>query len=389
MGCILSDLNFIFLSNTYKKNGGDSFIQGPFYNYLTSKKNRNRYSVSFNGKIKKGFKNILFFEGRNKLKSFYETDFKTKYKTYIENKEVKILCISLADPSSNQEFEDYKLHFQEYENKILNLDSNTGLDTKYTIDYFFYEYLENRDNIFSNDFNELGYLSEEISENEIDVYRNKKFLSFNRNMDKYHRLTLLEEYLNGTYKDSYFSFLMKLPTNVVDDLGRDRFRYGKKSEYNKHLPIELDTHGYDKKDSFRSHNTLKKELFLDSCIHIVTETSFDHNESFISEKIIKPIIMYQPFIVLGPYHYLKKIKKIGFKTFSDFWDESYDEKIKWEDRADEVIKIIRKINSMSIDEVNEIYKKTKNICIYNRNLFYSLSRRDMLQKILKDIENEW
>lgn len=389
MGCILSDLNFIFLSNTYKKNGGDSFIQGPFYNYITSKKNRNRYSVSFNGKIKNGHKNIIFFEGKNSLKSFYESNFISIYKKYLDTVDLKILCVSLADPSTEFVFEEFTNYFNNYKDKIIVLDSNTSLKTKFTLDYFFYEYLENRENIFNGDINELGYKTEEIKENELDIYRNKKFLSFNRNMDKFHRLGLLDEYLHGNYEDSYFSFIMKLPNEYDTPIPGKKLKYKNRFDYNNHLPIELDTIDYDKKDSFRSHDTLKKELFLDSCIHIVTETSFDHNESFISEKIIKPILMYQPFIVLGPQNYLEKIKKLGFKTFSNFWDESYDKVESWSIRLDKVLDVIRNINSMSIDEVNEIYRKTKNICIYNRNLFYSMNKRDMIQKIIKEIENEW
>lgn len=389
MGRILSDLNFIFLSNTYEKNGNDSFIQGPFYNYITSKKNRNRYSVSFNGKIKKGYKNILFFEGKNSLKSFYESKFIYTYKKYLNNEDLKILCISLADPSTEFVFDEFSKYFKNYKDKIIVLDSNTSLDTKFTLDYFFYEYIDNRENIFNGDLNELGYKTEEIKENELNNYRNKKFLSFNRNMDKFHRLGLLDEYLNGNYEDSYFSFIMKLPNEEDIPIPGKKLKYKTRRLYNNHLPIELDTHNYIHKDSFRSHDTLSKNLFLNSCIHIVTETSFDHNESFISEKIIKPIIMYQPFIVLGPQNYLKKIKNLGFKTFSDFWDESYDDDKSWINRLDKVIDVIRNINSSSIKDVNEIYKKTKNICIYNRNLFYNIKKRDMIQKILKEIENEW
>jgi hypothetical protein len=79
--------------------------------------------------------------------------------------------------------------------------------------------------------------------------------------------------------------------------------------YNSKLPIELDTMNTNNKNSFSASGTFKKELFLNSCINIVTETSFVNNELFISEKVLKPILMYQPFIVLGPYQYLNQLKK--------------------------------------------------------------------------------
>ena len=32
-----------------------------------------------------------------------------------------------------------------------------------------------------------------------------------------------------------------------------------------------------------------------------------------------------PAMIQGPVGFLKNLKKLGFKTFSDYWDESYDE----------------------------------------------------------------
>jgi hypothetical protein len=135
-------------------------------------------------------------------------------------------------------------------------------------------------------------------------------------------------------------------------------------------------------------DTFKKELFLDSCINLVTESSFVGNELFLSEKILKPILSYQPFIVFGPYGYLNRLKEYGFKTFSDFWDEGYDNIESPHDRIDVLINLVRTLNNLSIEEMNELYQKTKNICIYNRELFYSL-KVDSINKILNKIENEW
>jgi hypothetical protein len=50
--------------------------------------------------------------------------------------------------------------------------------------------------------------------------------------------------------------------------------------------------------------------------------------------------------------------------------------------------LVKGLNSKSIEEINEIYLKTKNICIYNRELFNSLEL-DSFPQIFKNIENEW
>ena len=41
-------------------------------------------------------------------------------------------------------------------------------------------------------------------------------------------------------------------------------------------------------------------------------------------KIFKPVSNLQPFIVFGDYLTLAELRKLGFKTFEPFIDESYD-----------------------------------------------------------------
>jgi hypothetical protein len=231
-------------------------------------------------------------------------------------------------------------------------------------------------------------VSEKIELNELDGYRNKKFICFNRSVDKEHRLSLLNEYLTGNYSDSYFSFLLKVEGyshvyTLDGSMPKIDINY-----FNKHIPIELDTQKISDKSDFRVNDAFKKELFLDSCINLVTESSFELNELFISEKILKPIINYQPFIVFSSYGYLKHLKTYGFKTFSDFWDESYDDIENPNRRFFALLKLVRSLNDKSIDELNELYKNVKHICIYNRQLWDNL-KIDTLEKILKNIENEW
>ena len=45
---------------------------------------------------------------------------------------------------------------------------------------------------------------------------------------------------------------------------------------------------------------------------------------FLTEKTFKPIILKMGFLIAGCKGSLKKLRNLGFKTFSDYWDESYD-----------------------------------------------------------------
>lgn len=390
-------LNFMFLTDKIEPNCHG--MKGPFFKYIT---NSYKYSKTINAEIKTGYKNIIPIEPMGTADGVLNMskDELKKIKELIKHDNVKLLIVSLADPSSDYSY-DTCLNFlnksdiisgNEISNyqKVIFIDSNMNYSDKiYTLDYFIDEATWNK-YMFYDGQNDLGYSSLPINETELDNFRNKKFISFNRNNDKLHRHVLLTEYLSGNYSDSYFSFLMKI-TNFNDSLMAD-YDVPELQEdldkINSLLPIELDTHIFPNKGQFNVNNTLKKDLFLNSCINIVTESSFINNELFLSEKILKPILSYQPFIVMGPYGYLKRLKTYGFKTFSDVWSEDYDNIKSPYERITVLMELIRDLNKLNINEINKIYQKTKDICIYNRNLFYSL-KLDTLNEILTKINNGW
>jgi hypothetical protein len=381
---ISENINFVFKSEDYSKNGNSIFFNGPFYNYIIS----NRYSVTNNFLLKKDFKNLLIVEPLFNSSHFLDR-IDDDIVEFIKLNDVKLLISLLIDPIIQREVEymnDKLKNLKIYEKTIIVTSTiNVIAPNLYKFDFFIDEAIESHHNYFNN-MTELGYISKKIKESELNVFRNRKFLSMNRNVNKYHRYNLLLEYYNGDYVNSYFSFLDKLNADLAKTFSI--INLDKLNEINKSLPIEIDTHAVENKMGFRVDNTYKKEIFLDTCINIVTETSFIDNELFLSEKILKPILMYQPFIVLGPSKILSHLKSYGFKTFGEFWDEGYDDEEDYKQRLEIVLKLINKLNQKSIEELNELYQKTKEICIYNRRLFETLELNS-IPKIFKKIENEW
>ena len=99
-------------------------------------------------------------------------------------------------------------------------------------------------------------------------------------------------------------------------------------EFRNRTPFEFDTQNVKDKEmwdgGYESSRAFKREVYLDSYIYIGTENRFV-DEIFITDKIFNGVACLQPFIVFSCVGYLKYIKKLGFKTFDDFIDESYDE----------------------------------------------------------------
>ena len=109
----------------------------------------------------------------------------------------------------------------------------------------------------------------------------------------------------------------------------------------------------------------------ESFVYLVTETCYWEQKHHLTEKIFKPIVSRMPFVLAGPAHNLKYLREYGFKTFSDFWDESYDS---IEDpflRMRAIGDLMSKICSYSLDDLKSMLVAMAPVLEHNYNLFYS------------------
>jgi hypothetical protein len=108
-----------------------------------------------------------------------------------------------------------------------------------------------------------------------------------------------------------------------------------------------------------------------SLISVVTETNFENNDIFNTEKIFKPMVHRHPFILVGPYKTLEHLKDMGYKTFSDFWDESYDDIEDPFERLLKIVEICKDIQNWSEVERKTFFYKSMVITTHNYNLLTS------------------
>jgi hypothetical protein len=110
---------------------------------------------------------------------------------------------------------------------------------------------------------------------------------------------------------------------------------------------------------------------MESFLHIVTETCFWEKKKHLTEKIFKPIVLKQPFVLLGCANNLSYFKEYGFKTFNKWWDESYDECQDPMQRIEMVTNIVEEICRKSDEELEKMLIEMEEILEHNFNLLYS------------------
>jgi hypothetical protein len=82
------------------------------------------------------------------------------------------------------------------------------------------------------------------------------------------------------------------------------------------------------------------QWYDDTYFSVVIETS-QHGECYWpTDKIFKPIAYYHPFLAIAQPGLLKLCKKMGFETYQNIFDESYDNMLDFDSRLVAVIKNI-------------------------------------------------
>ena len=120
---------------------------------------------------------------------------------------------------------------------------------------------------------------------------------------------------------------------------------------------------------------LENDLIKDGFCMIVTEAEFTILTANFSEKTLLAVRHKKPFILVGQPKSLAYLKKYGFKTFSDFWDESYDDEFVHKKRLEKIFDTIKYIGNLDINRLNDLYLKMQDIIEHNYELLAKITNQ--------------
>ena len=124
-------------------------------------------------------------------------------------------------------------------------------------------------------------------------------------------------------------------------------------------------HTMSNRNVMQSRTGIIASLYNKSFVSIVNESRFAQPTGNYSEKVLQTIFLQHPFILVAPPYTLKYMRETGLKTFSDFWDESYDEEPIHSLRMAKILKLIDYIGSKSLEELEQLRLKMEPILKYN------------------------
>jgi len=158
------------------------------------------------------------------------------------------------------------------------------------------------------------------------------------------------------------------------------FHYDVKELYS-NLPIKIIAedyrNGYINFDKAYELLPYYNEFFLD----IVCETWHEGNCFMPTEKIGRALKTETPFIVYSGKNFLANLKKLNFKTFDNFWDESYDT-YEGGERITKLKELIYFFGGKTNYELQKLYDNIRPICDHNQKIYQSLTNKSILEKFL-------
>lgn len=108
-------------------------------------------------------------------------------------------------------------------------------------------------------------------------------------------------------------------------------------------------------------------------VDVVAESVYNHPYGYISEKTIRPIICGRPLIIVGAPHTLQYLHALGFKTFGDWWDESYDLETDPNARLEKIFAVLDQVLSWSMLECRNILTDMQQVLAYNKQRYLELT----------------
>jgi hypothetical protein len=217
-------------------------------------------------------------------------------------------------------------------------------------------------NVYNINFKGKNFWFNQITNVDEDLYQwnlNKIFLCL------YHRPTAarlgIASYTKQHYSDhAHMHFSTMADPDSVPQFELDKllgwcpdsiYAVGKMIQ---RLPLTLSgTEYYTAFDGYNYTDPLTK-FYQDILVDLVVESHVAGNTFFPTEKTIRPMLLKKPFIIFGSTDYLAYLRQMGFRTFADFWDETYDG-YQGKERYLRIIKLIDHIAGLSREHLETMY----------------------------------
>lgn len=177
----------------------------------------------------------------------------------------------------------------------------------------------------------------------VNTPKQKTYMALTRD-PKYHRLTMIHGLRSqGLLEDGFVSNLIPRNYNRVKVASTSEYAHAVKIDMRNLLPyMEVDQLNSDLIPGIYHGigGSIPFSHMATSCYDLVQETATNYegdepiDMAVITEKTVKSLLFGRPFMINGGEGCLKTIRRWGFKTYENLFDEKYDDMVDFIDRQE-------------------------------------------------------
>lgn len=126
--------------------------------------------------------------------------------------------------------------------------------------------------------------------------------------------------------------------------------------------------------------------YANCAIEIVLETVFDDCKWHLTEKALRPVACGVPFILASSAGSLQYLRRYGFKTFHDCFDETYDTIEDPVLRLEHIVQLMQQLCELPWQQKQQLLAQMQPICDFNRQRFFS---KDFYLQVVEEFKTNF
>jgi hypothetical protein len=119
--------------------------------------------------------------------------------------------------------------------------------------------------------------------------------------------------------------------------------------------------------------------YNDIFVDVVCEKMITGQTFFPTEKTARPLATKTPFLIMAAPNYIKNLRRLGFRSFGRFWDESYDYE-QGVRRAESIQRIIDDLAKLGKQQLQDLYQEMTTTLEHNHQVYMSMTPERILSK---------
>ena len=253
-----------------------------------------------------------------------------------------------------------------------------------------------------------NHLQKNVKFPKLTTKTNHKFSSLSRNYKSW-RLQLYSKLLESNSLDNFVYSFYNIHAYDKTEFSIDQMRNDLEKANITITPklaswLDQCPHTLDAKDNVTNKwSDVTYDTILSADLHLIVETHFDFSyytkqvigeerqaPNFITEKVYKAIACEKPFLVFATPFMLQDLQLMGFKTFNNFIDESYDKEEDNNKRIELLVNEITRICNLPEHEYRRLVENCKTIAQENLNILKNIKKNkpmnDNFKFLLKHVK---